>query len=67
MDTINTRCEKQLKDHPSRPTVKEKPGLVEANAFWIRHDAIDIAFPILTDVRNFNQSYFSEEEYETCT
>jgi FkbM family methyltransferase len=66
-DTINTRCEKQLKDHPSRPTVKEKPGLDEANAFWIRHDAIDIAFPILRDVRNFNQSYFSEEEYETCT
>ena len=65
-DTINTRCEKQLKDHPSRPTVEEKPGLVEANAFWIRHDAIGIAFPLLTEIQNFNQSYFSEEEYATC-
>lgn len=65
--TINTRCEKQLNDNPSRPTVKERPGLVEGNVFWIRHDAIDIPFPIVTEVQHFNHSYFSEEEYATCT
>lgn len=66
-DTINTRCEKQLKDRPTRPSSKENPGLAEGNAFWIRNDAIDIPFPTLTTILHFNQSYFSEEEYATCT
>ena len=55
-DTMNTRCEKQLKEHQSCPTVGEKAGLVEANIFWDRHDALDIAFPLLTDLQNYRVS-----------
>jgi FkbM family methyltransferase len=66
VETIKAVCEKQLHEHPVRPTVEENPGLVEGNAFWVRLDAIDVEFPSCETIDSFNQTYFSEVDYANC-
>jgi hypothetical protein len=63
---IKAICKKQFNEHPVQPKVKENPGLVEGNIYWVRNGAIDVEFPDLENVHSFNQIYSSKEEYMTC-
>jgi FkbM family methyltransferase len=66
-EKIKAMCEKQLNEHPVRPTVEENPGLVEGNAYWVRNDAIDVEFPDCENLPSFiKKNYSSEEDYMTC-
>ena len=66
-EMIKAMCEKQLNEHPVRPTVEENPGLVEGNVYWVREDAIDVEFPDCKILPFFKKkNYFSEEDYVTC-
>lgn len=65
-EIIAALCQKQLEQFPKRPTVQERPGLVEGNAHWVRDDAIDVQLPHFDTILEFNQSHFSEEDYVTC-
>ncbi len=66
-EMIKAMCEKQLNEHPVRPTVEENSGLLEGNAYWVRNDTIDVEFPDCENLPTFSQKhYFSEEDYVTC-
>jgi FkbM family methyltransferase len=65
-NVIAALCQQQLDQFPERPTVQERPGLVEGNVYWVRHDAIDVQLPHFDTVLEFDQSHFLEEDYATC-
>eukprot|EP00986_Skeletonema_menzelii_P001804 scaffold492_cov141-Skeletonema_menzelii.AAC.6 len=65
MQKLKTRCKKQLKDNPQRPSGKEHAGLSEDNAYWVRNDVVDQPFPEVVSVQEYDPGY-AEEEYKTC-
>ena len=65
-DVIASLCQEQLNRFPERPTVKERPGLAEGNAWWAHHDAINVEMPHCETLQVFNSSYFTDEDYATC-
>ena len=64
-DQIRTQCEKQLRDTPVRPGVKEGAGLDERDAYWVRKDSIDMPFPDCPNIKKPRKT-FTAEEYATC-
>ena len=64
-DQIRAQCEKQLRDTPIRPDVKEGAGLDERDAFWVRKDSIDIPFPDCPNIK-MPRKPFTVEEYAQC-
>ena len=64
-DQIRAQCEKQLRDTPIRPGVKEGAGLDERDAYWVRKDSIDIPFPDCPNIKKPRKT-FTAEEYATC-
>ena len=63
---ISARCERQMKARPKRPKGNETVGLNEADAFWVRNDAIGQKFP---SFKKFPSEYtppFTRKEYEQC-
>jgi len=64
-EQIVAQCEKQLRDTPIRPGVKEGAGLDERDAYWVRKDSIDIPFPDCPNIKKPRKT-FTPEEYATC-
>ena len=64
-EEIIAQCEKQLRDTPIRPGVKEGAGLDERDAYWVRKDSIDMPFPDCPNIKKPRKT-FTAEEYATC-
>jgi len=63
---VKEYCTQWLKDHPTRPTWKESPGLNEDDAFWVRNDSVGQPFPEGAKLP-LHKPGFTESDYATCT
>jgi len=66
MEKVEAQCQEQLKQFPERPTVEQRHGLSEGNAWWVHRNAIDVPFPDTPLNYQFDNNHFTEEDYATC-